>query len=196
MKAISLFATAIFLPAIAMASVKPDLTEKLSKKDQLQVIVSNIRQIWNDGNITTGTSVVSAVSVKAELPEKKKDWEAFGDELFAETFQVEQNESLPKSAKLKVQVAAAEPIDIETVVDAVAEANDYAPENEEGRNDIRRQTWKMVRTLGDLENLKFVSITTRLKDDTTKATRNVRLNAFVNTINKKAILIFTIEGTM
>ena len=196
MKIMNVLLSALFVPVMAFANVKSDALKALPQKDEVQVIVKAINQLWNDGNITTGTSVVSAAALKADAPSSVKAWETLGEELFADVFKHYQDEALPKNTRLQVNTTAADEEQVEAAVSALAEGNAYAPENSDGRNAFRRQTWKLVRTLGDLEQLQAVTVKARLMDDSTGEKRNVRLNAFVNKEDGKVILIFTIEGTI
>ena len=194
MKSLSLILATFLFPVLAFAGVKSDKLQALPKNDQLQAITDNIHTIWNDNNVTSGTSVVSVAVLKNEAPKSRDAWKDLAKEIYADAFKAYENQKLPSKARLTVKSSAFDEDHVEDVVDALAEANDYSKENKDGENAFRRQTWQLVRTLGAEEKLQTFSVKSRIKDDTTGEIVNVRLNAFVNKENSKIILIFTVEG--
>ena len=196
MKFFKFAAFALLVPTMAFANVKSDALKAISKKDKVRILAEKFNETWGDNNITTGTSQVSAATLKEDAPSSARAWKNLGSKLYADTFEYYQGESLPEDAKLEVTVAAVDKEQVEAAVSALAEGNAYSLKNSDGRNAFRRQTWLLVRTLGELEQLQAVTVKASLLDESSQEKRNVRLNAFINKENGKAVLIFTIEGTI
>lgn len=171
-------------------------TVKLGKTDPLQVVVSEVAVELRDGNISTGTTMAHAIQITSKLPVKSLDWKKLAIALFAEDFEFQAETPLPTSAPLRISSYPMSAKSIAAAAKAVAESNDYNMKNEELLASMSNYVLKMLAPLGDVKDIHFLAVKTRLMSDVTESMRNVRTHLFVNVKDGKTLAIFTIQGTM
>jgi hypothetical protein len=183
--------------ALLFASTALAVTlNSLPANDAVQKVVGDIALEWRDGNISTGTSAVSAALLSSPVPTDTKGWTDFTIDLFTAEYLKQTGEQMPGTAKLRVSSAPFEEKFIQRAVEAVAEGNAFSVDNPATMKGIEEQTETMVSSLGHERDIHFVAIKTKILQKSAGETRIVRLHAFINVKSGKMIQIFTIEGTM
>ncbi|CAN5530152.1 hypothetical protein BH10BDE1_BH10BDE1_17530 [soil metagenome] len=170
--------------------------QTLPKSDPIQTVVADIALEWSDGNISTGTSAVSAALITGAAPATNDGWRALAVELFDAEFQKQTGQKVSATAKMRTSSAAFEDKFIERAVSAVAEGNAYNTSNPATMKGITAQTESMISSLGHERDIHFLAVKSYMMDKSSGEKRCVRLHAFINVKTGKMVQIFTIEGTM
>ena len=190
--------TAVAPAHAASGTTSTVTTAKLAETDSLNVLVDEIATEWSDGNITSGTSSLSAIKISSALPTTDDGWKDLVKDLFIAEVKDATGGDLPKETKLRLTSSVMKPKYLKLAFDAFAEGNamDMTMGENEFTQGIAAQIKKVVEALGDAKDVQALTVKARIMDDGAEELRTVRLHAFVNKKDSKAVMIFTVEGTM
>ena len=165
---------------------------KLSKKDALEVKVTEIRDNWETNN-STGITTVHAGKLDDKVSLDNLDniaKENFNSQL-SEYFE---DATSPKTFKVK-SGSYSEKIDLADTVEALALGNAFDPKNKDDRKQLKEDLEAMIGMLGRPKDILTLKASVKVKDDNDED-RKVFAIVFLNKLTRKAIRIFVKEGTI
>ncbi len=164
---------------------------ELEEDDALQKVVTKIAENWNDNNITTGTSRLRAGILVNKLETKPDALKTLSEKNFVDEFGGE----VPFNGRFETTAAKFSKKDVATTANALAEGNDFAPENNVGRAEFRRDLGKLLAQLGKDSSLYTLVTKSKVRIEE-NVIRNVYSIMFVNESSGKALRIFVIQGSI
>ncbi len=187
---------AIMTPAAAWSTQISNSLEAVGSSALIVPVAEEIATEWSDGNISTGTSMLTLGKLKSAMPTATANWKKLGENLFSDFVKHLTNEQLPAGTQLLIATNVFRPTDVSKTARAVAEGNAFNMDNDGLLSGLRGQTWKLVRSLGSASDIQVFRIKTKLLDDSSQEMRVVRLHGYVNKKSAEAFFVFTVEGTM
>ncbi len=185
----------MIVPLLAFATHENSWFSPLKNEDSLGQVVENIKTLWADGNISTGTTSIYARALKIDPPQRASEWIKLSQDLFAADFKYFTDDDLPK-VRLNTTAKRFNESDVEDLTKAVALGNAYDTSNPENFLEIRKQAWVALRKLEVGKETQTLITKARIHSDATDSMKDVYSFAFINKKTKKAVLVFIIEGTM
>ncbi len=159
-------------------------------------LVKSIDGKWNDNNISTGTTRVSAVQFNSSVPQTSSGWLSFSEELFLDQLDYYAEQKPSPRPKIETVLHKFSAQDVEAMARAVADGNAFDISNPENTRPLSRQIWAMVRSLGDLQKLYVTHTQAKLIESSSEELRLVQSFSVVNRKSGDSMVIFVIEGTM
>ncbi|MBI1860530.1 MAG: hypothetical protein HYR96_06400 [Deltaproteobacteria bacterium] len=163
------------------------IVDELPETSPLRKLAEKINSDW-DTNITSGLTRVTAGKLHTKLNLKTLK------ELSAANFRAEYEEALSDKAKLTTKTGKYAEKDIAMIVEAVAEGNDYAPENKSDRAGLKKEVTSLVGRLGKTESLLTLVAQTQLPATDDALAINIYAILLVNKDTGLAVRIFVIQG--
>lgn len=182
----------MFFSLLAQAA----LTKALEASDPLAKAAKSVGTSLSDGNISTGTTSLTARILTAKAPKTIEQMKELTRDLFKEKYGYHLETNLPDDSRVTVRTFSFKDSVVNDVADALAEGNAYSPENKEGLAQLRRQVWAVLRKLPVDDDTKVGTVKTRVKSEVTDGMTSIYYFVFLDSSTRKLVQVFVIEGTM
>lgn len=184
------------LVGIPLAVAQAGYFSNSSKSDKLSHVVKNIRVKWGDNNISSGTTRMDLYNVSSA---GKKDLNGLGREAFATGFQNASSSGpaavvkVLKTLAYKDKQSKMSASMVTRIAKIVAEGNAFDPKNAESLNELKKDVWAAVLSMG-MDDMVVVetSATYTEEEDAHRVTSYV----LTTPSESRALVIFVIEGNM
>ena len=163
-----------------------------ASKDALSKVVGHFDVIWNDGNITTGTSRITLTETK------NTNIRMIEQEILSRLVKKlqDRSEGAGQVSKMKVKSAAFKPQDANDIAGAYAMGNAFSPKNTAGFNLGVATVYAVLRNLSANNNKDIITTTASAVYKENGESRKVQLTALIQSSTGEQVQFFFIEGTM
>lgn len=163
-----------------------------ASNEALSRVVGHFDTMWNDGNITTGTSRITLTATK------NTNIKLIEQEILSQLVKKIQDRSqgAGQLSKLKVGSTAFKPQDASAIAGAYAMGNAFSPRNTAGFNFGVATVYAVLRNLSTASNKDIITTTASAVYKENGQSRKVQLTALIQSRTGEQVQFFFIEGTM
>ncbi len=160
--------------------------------DALSKVVGHFDVIWNDGNITTGTSRITLTKTK------NTNIKMIEQEILSQLVKKlqDRSEGAGQVSKMKVTSAAFKSQDANDIASGYAMGNAFSPKNTAGLNFGVATVYAVLRNLSADKNKDIITTTASAVYKENGEHRKVQLTALIQSSTGEQVQFFFVEGTM